>query len=69
MLDVGVIRLPPLILDGGMEQEFREFVSILSRCNTHLKGLSITFQVCFSLYFFIVKIYYLIIILNCIDVE
>lgn len=50
MLDVGVNRLPPLFLEGGMELEFREFVSILSRCNTHLKGLSITFQVCFYLY-------------------
>lgn len=56
MLDVGVNRLPPLVLDGGMELEFHEFVSILSRCNTHLKGLSITFQVCFCHYFFNINI-------------
>lgn len=45
MLDIGVSRLPPLFLHGGMETEFHEFVSILNRCNTHLKELSVTFQV------------------------
>lgn len=45
MLDIGVSRLPPLFLYGGMDMEFHEFVSVLSRCNTHLKELSVTFQV------------------------
>jgi len=45
MLDIGVARLPPLFLHGGMETEFQEFVSTLNRNNTHLKELSVTFQV------------------------
>jgi len=45
MLDIGVARLPPLFLLGGMELGFQEFVSILNRNNTHLKELSVTFQV------------------------
>ncbi|KAF0766196.1 Uncharacterized protein FWK35_00011484 [Aphis craccivora] len=44
MLDIGVSRLPPLFLLGGMELGFQEFVSILNRNNTHLKELSVTFQ-------------------------
>jgi len=45
MLDVGVNRLPPLFLHGGMEKEFHSFVSMLNDHNTHLKELSVTFQV------------------------
>lgn len=45
MLDIGVSRLPPLFLYGGMDAEFDEFVTVLSRCNTHLKELSVIFQV------------------------
>lgn len=45
MLDIGVSRLPVLYLHGGMEKEFHEFVLILNRSNTHLKELSMIFQV------------------------
>ncbi|XP_050533973.1 uncharacterized protein LOC126901518 isoform X2 [Daktulosphaira vitifoliae] len=44
MLDVGVTRLPSLYFYSGMEAEFHDFVLILNRCNTHLKELSLTFQ-------------------------
>jgi len=50
MLDVGVNRLPHLCLYGGMEKEFHEYVSILSRCNTHLKEFSVHFQVRYPYY-------------------
>lgn len=45
MLDIGVNSLPRLCLHGGMENEFRDFVTILSRYNAHLKELSVHFQV------------------------
>ncbi|XP_025418071.1 uncharacterized protein LOC112688877 isoform X2 [Sipha flava] len=44
MLDVGVHRLPPIVFEGYMEREFHDFVSLLSRCDTHLRGLCITFM-------------------------
>lgn len=57
MLDVGVNRLPPLFLYGGMEKEFHEFVSTLYRCNTHLKELSVTFQVRIHCYLYFLNIF------------
>lgn len=45
MLDIGISRLPPLFFHGGMEREFHIFVSMLKDYNTHLKELSLTFQV------------------------
>lgn len=45
MLDVGVNRLPPIFICGGMELELKNFVNILYRHKTHLKELSVYFQV------------------------
>jgi len=56
LLDIGVARLPPLFLHAGMETEFQEFVSILNRNNTHLKELSVTFQVSTNWYLCILNI-------------
>lgn len=56
MLDIGVNRLPPLYLHGGMEKEFHEFVSTLNHCNTHLKELSVTFQVRIHHYIYFLNI-------------
>lgn len=45
MLNVGISRLPHLLICGGMELELEKFVSILHDRKTHLKELSIFFQV------------------------
>lgn len=68
MLDVGVSRLPHLYFYCGMENEFHKFILMLNIYNTHLKELSVTFQVriCYHIYiFFNFDIYYLYVYMYC----